>query len=158
MTRILELKHLCATSGALFGLLGTTLVIPTAPASAMGAWVEGEEVDNCANDDGAFDEASFVIATKPEAGARVESGFAVEGCSRTFESNVQWKLIGHDGSVLANGNTQGGGVDGPGAFSFTVPYTVDGRQVGHLEVFEEDVSDGEGFPPGHTVLPLVLKP
>jgi len=158
MTRILELKHLCAASGAVLGLLGTTLVIPAAPATAMGAWVEGEEADNCANDDGAFDEASFVIATKPEAGARVESGFAVEGCSRTFESNVQWKLIGRDGSVLANGDTQGGGVDGPGAFSFTVPYTVDGRQVGYLEVFEEDVSDGEGFPPGHTVLPLVLKP
>jgi hypothetical protein len=158
MTRILELKHLCAASGALFGLLGTTLVMHAAPASAMGAWVEGEEADNCANDDGAFNEASFVIATKPEAGARVESGFAVEGCSRTFESNVQWKLIGRDGSVLANGNTQGGGVDGPGAFSFTVPYAVDRRQVGHLEVFEEDVSDGEGFPPGHTILALVLKP
>jgi hypothetical protein len=31
-------------------------------------------------------------------------------------------------------------------------------QVGHLEVFEEDASDGEGFPPGRTILPLVLKP
>jgi hypothetical protein len=35
---------------------------------------------------------------------------------------------------------------------------VDARQIGHLEVFEEDVSGGEGFPPGHTVLPLVLRP
>jgi hypothetical protein len=33
-----------------------------------------------------------------------------------------------------------------------------GPKVGHLEVFEEDVSDGEGNPPGRTVLPLVLKP
>jgi len=155
---MLELKHLCAASGAIFGLLGTALVVPAAPASAMGSWVEGEEADNCGNDDGAFDEASFVIATKPKAGARVESSFAVEGCSRTFENDVQWRLIGRDGSVLASGNTQGGGVDGPGAFSFSVPYTVDGRQVGHLEVFEEDVSDDEGFPPGHTILPLVLKP
>ena len=32
------------------------------------------------------------------------------------------------------------------------------RQVGSLEVFEEDQSDGEGFPPGRTVLPLVLVP
>jgi hypothetical protein len=158
MTRILELKHACTAAGAVLGLMGSALVIPATPASAMGSWVQGEEADNCANDDGAFDEASFVVATEPAAGARVESGFAVKGCSRTFEGDVQWKLLGRDGSVLASGNTQGGGVDGPGAFSFTVPYTVAGRQVGHLEVFEEDVSGGEGFPPGHTILPLVLRP
>jgi hypothetical protein len=158
ITHILRHKHVCAAAGAIFGLMGPALIMPATPASAMGSWIEGEEADNCANDHGAFDDASFVIATEPEAGERVESGFAVEGCSRTFESNVQWKLIGRDGSVLASGNTQGGGVDGPGAFSFTVPYTVGARQIGHLEVFEEDVSDGEGFPPGHTILPLVLKP
>src|SRR5680860_637926 len=90
--------------------------------------------------------------------ARVESGFGVEGCSRSFESNVQWKLIARDGAVLASGNTQGGGVDGPAAFSFTIPYAVDAQQIGHLEVSAEDPSDGEGFPPGRTVLPLVLKP
>jgi hypothetical protein len=115
----------------------------------MGSWVQGEEADNCGNDDGAFNEASFVIATEPAAGERVESGFEAKGCSRTFESDVQWKLIGRDGLVLASGNTNGGGVDGPGAFSFTVPYTVDARQIAHLEVFEEDVSDGEGFPGAH---------
>lgn len=118
----------------------------------------GQAADACVNDDGAFNEGAFVIATEPDAGERVESGFTVEGCSRTFESNVNWKLVGKDGSELASGNTQGGGVDGPGDFSFTVPYQVDAQQIGHLEVFEEDVSDGEGFPPGRTVLPLVLKP
>lgn len=118
----------------------------------------GQAADACANDDGAFNEAAFVITTEPDAGERVESGFAVKGCSRTFESNVNWKLVGKDGSELASGNTQGGGVDGPGDFSFTVPYDVDTRQIGHLEVFEEDASDGEGFPPGRTVLPLVLNP
>ncbi|ODR93423.1 hypothetical protein AUC69_04270 [Methyloceanibacter superfactus] len=125
---------------------------------AWGGWVEGEETDACDNGDGAFDEAAFVIATEPLAGQRVQSGFTVKGCSRSFEGSVQWKLIARDGAQLASGNTQGGGVDGPGAFSFTVPYSVDARQIGHLEVFEEDVSDGEGFPPGRTVVPLVLKP
>ena len=154
------MKHpmLCGAAGAVFALSTLALVMPTQPASAMGSWFGGEETDNCANDDGAFDEAAFVITTAPQAGERVESGFTVAGCSRTFESSVQWKLIARDGSVIASGNTQGGGVDGPGAYSFTVPYSVDARQVGHLEVFEEDVSDGEGFPPGRTVLPLVLKP
>jgi hypothetical protein len=155
MTRNQTPMILCGATALAIASLAS---VEATPARAMGSWVQGEEADNCANDDGAFDEASFVVATKPEAGARVESGFAVKGCSRTFEGDVQWKLLGRDGSVLASGNTQGGGVDGPGAFSFTVPYTVAGRQVGHLEVFEEDVSGGEGFPPGHTILPLVLRP
>ena len=131
---------------------------PPPPASAMGSWFAGEETDNCANDDGAYDDAAFVVTTSPQAGARVQSGLVVRGCSRSFESSVEWKLISRDGSVLASGSTHGGGVDGPGAFSFTVAYSVDARQIGHLEVYEEDVSDGEGFPRGRTVLPLVLKP
>ena len=144
--------------GAMFGVVGASLVAQPTAAIAMGNWVEGEETHNCDNDDGAFNEGAFVVATEPEAGERVTTGFEVKGCSRTFESNLQWKLLGRDGSVLASGNTQGGGVDGPGSFSFTVPYDVDTMQIGHLEVFEEDVSDGEGNPPGRTVLPLVLKP
>ena len=156
MTQTLTHKMLGGAAGAVFAL--SALALMTQPARAMGSWVDGEETDNCANDDGAFDEAAFVVTTAPQAGARVESGFAVAGCSRSFEGSVAWKLLGRDGSVIASGNTQGGGVDGPGAFSFTVPYSVNARQVGHLEVFEEDVSDGEGFPPGRNVLPLVLKP
>ena len=114
--------------------------------------------DACAIADGALDDAAFVIATAPAAGARVSSGFAVEGCSRTFESTVVWRLLARDGSVLAQGTTQGGGVDGRGPFAFAVPYVVAARQIGHLGVFEEDASDGEGFPPGRTVVPLVLQP
>ena len=148
----------CAAAGVVLGLLGLVAIMQPSPVQAMGGWVQGEETDACDNDDGAFNEASFVIATAPEAGERVESGFAVSGCSRSFESSVQWRLIARDGSVLASGNAQGGGVDGPGAFSFTVPYSVDAKQIGHLEVFDEDVSDGEGFPPGRTVVPLVLNP
>ena len=45
-----------------------------------------------------------------------------------------------------------------GAVRVRVPFTVGERQVGQLEVFEEDASGGEGFPPGRTVLPLVLMP
>lgn len=157
-THALTRNGLSNAAGAIAVLGALALAMDSIPAHAMGGWVAGEEADNCANDDGAFDEAAFVIATEPEAGERVESGFAVKGCSRTFESNVNWKLIARDGAQLASGNTQGGGVDGPGEFSFTVPYSVDARQIGHLEVFEEDVSDGEGFPPGRTVVPLVLMP
>ena len=102
--------------------------------------------------------SAFVIATAPAPGTRVQSGFKVGGCSRTFEGSVIWRLLGRDGGVLARGFTTGGAVDGPGAFTFTVEYTVSEPEVGHLEVTEEDVSDGEGFPPGRTVLPLILMP
>lgn len=138
--------------------MGASVVLTVSPAMAMGSLSGGDETDNCTNEDGAFNEAAFVIATAPKPGERVESGFDVTGCSRSFESNVQWKLIGRDGSILASGNTSGGGVDGPGPFSFTIPYNVTVQQIGHLEVFDEDASDGEGFPPGRTVVPLVLKP
>lgn len=82
----------------------------------------------------------------------------MSGCSRTFESTVVWKLKARDGAELASGHATGGGVDGPGPFSFTVAYTVAERQIGHLEVYEEDASDGEGNPPGRNVIPLVLAP
>ena len=115
-------------------------------------------VDACTIADGALDDAAFVIATTPTAGQRVAAPFTVGGCSRTFESTVVWRLLARDGSVLADGFTTGGGVDGPDSFSFAVSYAVDERQIGHLEVFEEDISDGEGFPPGRTIVPLVLQP
>jgi hypothetical protein len=108
--------------------------------------------------DSTVSEAAFVIATAPPAGATVRPGFAVSGCSRTFESNVNWRLLGRDGGVLGEGFATGGGVDGPAPVAFTVDFSVDAPQIGHLEVFEVDASDGEGFPPGRTVLPLVLTP
>ena len=112
----------------------------------------------CSNSDGALSNASFVIVETPRSGQRVSSGFAVSGCSRTFESNVNWVLKDRKGAVIASGHTSGGGVDGPGNFSTVVGYSVASRQIGHLEVFEEDASDGEGFPPGRNVIPLVLQP
>jgi predicted small secreted protein len=122
------------------------------------ATMPGAGPDGCDLSDGALADSAFVIATAPAAGARVSSGFGVSGCSRTFESTIVWRLHARDGTLLAQGNATGGGVDGPGPFAFAVPFSVAERQLGQLEVFEEDASDGEGFPPGRTVLPLVLLP
>jgi hypothetical protein len=145
--------------GVFRAVLGLVACVAFATAAmAMGSLPGGSTADNCDNADGALGDAAFVIATKPNAGDRVESGFEVTGCSRTFESTVNWRLIGRDGTELAKGHTQGGGVDGPAAFSFTVTFTAPEQQIGHLEVFAEDASDGEGFPPGRTVLPLIIKP
>ena len=106
--------------------------------------------------DDSLPEAALVVVTSPASGEEVASGFAVTGCSRTFESNVQWRLLARDGEVLASGHAMGGGVDGPAPFAFTVDYQASERQLAHLEVFEEDVSGGEGFPPPRAVVPLVI--
>lgn len=104
------------------------------------------------------DIGSFVFVSTPSSGARVYSGFTVEGCSRTFESTVNWQLFDREGNELASGFTTGGGVDGPGRFSFTVTYdgALTDEEVGRLEVFEVDASDGAGFPPPKDLVPLLL--
>ena len=114
--------------------------------------------DVCSNADGALTDAAFVFVTSPRSGERVSTGFTVSGCSRTFESTVNWKLKARDGSELAAGHAQGGGVDGAGSFSFAVNFTVKERQIGQLEVYEEDASDGEGPPKARNAIPLVLEP
>ena len=101
-------------------------------------------------------DASMVIVRSPNSGNVVTNGFAVSGCSRTFESNVNWQLLDRTGKTIAEGFAMGGGVDGPGEFSFTVIYESAERQFGHLKVFEADVSEGIGFPPPRDIVPVVL--
>jgi immunoglobulin-like protein involved in spore germination len=110
----------------------------------------------CANGDGALDKTAFVFVEAPRSGERVLNGFRVMGCSSTFEANVNWRLRGRDGHVLTSGFTEGGSLE-PGSFEFTVSYPIGARQVGHLEVYEPQVTT-EGFPPVKNVLPLVLEP
>lgn len=106
--------------------------------------------------DDSLPDAAMVIVTSPVAGEEVKSGFEVSGCSRTHESNVVWRLLDRAGDELASGFTSGGGFDGPAPFSFTVEYASSERQLAYLEVFEEDVSDGQGHPPPRVIVPLVI--
>ena len=69
-----------------------------------------------------------------------------------------WELHARDGRILAAGHTSGGGVSGASDFSFTAAFSISKPEVGHLIVFERDESNGEGFPTGRTVTPLVLLP
>ncbi|MDE2696377.1 MAG: Gmad2 immunoglobulin-like domain-containing protein [Chloroflexota bacterium] len=106
--------------------------------------------------DDSLPDAAMVIVASPAAGEEVASGFEVSGCSRTHESNVVWRLLDRAGEVLATGFTRGGGFDGPAPFSLTVEYDAAERQLAYLEVFEEDVSEGEGYPPPRVIVPLVI--
>lgn len=102
--------------------------------------------------------SAFVVVASPTGGAAVRSPIAVSGCSKTFESNVVWRLHARDGRTLDSGHTSGGGVAGAADFSFSAAFALDEPELGHLEVFGPDVSEGEGFPGGRTVIPLVLLP
>lgn len=103
-------------------------------------------------------DAAFTFVTNLQSGDTLENGASVEGCSRTFESNVPWHLEDREGNVIAESFTMGGGVDGPAPFEFTVEYEVAEPQVGHLFVGGEDPSGGEGFPPVLNQIPVVLLP
>ena len=134
------------------------LLLVVGIAAGCGGRPDAPGASPCTPPDSALEGAAFVIATTPRAGEAVTSGFAVRGCSRTFESNVQWQLTDRKGRVLARGFTSGGGVEGGKPFAFVVDFQVSERQLGYLEVSAPRVSETEGFPPGRTVLPLVLVP
>lgn len=100
----------------------------------------------------------IIDVQQPTAFDLVGPDLMVAGQSLTFEGNVQWSLSeGHDemsGFITASG----GGV---GQFQFTI------EEIGEaafklprlfLTVFEEDVSDGEGFPPPTVVVPVIYGP
>ena len=96
----------------------------------------------------------FVMVTTPAAGARVKSGFAVTGCSRTFESTVSWTLTVRGGRELAKGTAKGGGVDAAGPMSFTVAAKVDKPTLAYLEVIEPSASGKGGT--ARVIVPVVL--
>lgn len=98
----------------------------------------------------------FVMVTAPAAGAKVKSGFAVTGCSRTFESTVLWMLTVRGGKELAKGTAKGGGVDGAGPLSFTVAAKVDKPTLAYLEVIEPSASGKGGT--ARVIVPVLLTP
>jgi len=141
----------------IFIVLGLTALITACTGPYVHPSKPDKKADVCDNTDGALTDEGFVIVQSPKSGDRVKSGFTVKGCSRSFESNVPWQLTDANGNILAGGSTLGGGVDGYGNFSFTVPYTVANTQFGVLTVMEDDPSDGEGRPPKDNQIPLILK-
>jgi hypothetical protein len=132
--------------------------IPTTFLLASIACSDSAPHDPCNPIDPVLARSSFVAVIEPTAGVRASSPLQVRGCSRTFESNVVWQLRSHDGSILASGHTSGGGAEGVAAYSFSATFAVSAPELGHLDVFEPDESDGEGFPGGRSTIPIVLLP
>ena len=129
---------------------------PTESATATPTEVVAE--DGCSNLAPEGEESSLVFAVSPQPGTVIASGDTVIGCSRTFESHVDWSLLDRDGNELVRDFTMGGGSDGHAPFEFTVSYTVAEVQMGTLIILAPDPSDGEGFPPSEHRIPVVLVP
>lgn len=129
-------------------------------ALGAGGWhSEARAISICDGAEGlTLPDRPFVVVTSPLSGALVSSGFIVEGCSRTFEATINWVLYDRADTKLADGFATGGGVDGPTPFSFEVTYSIGAADFGRLEVFEPDVSGGEGFRPPRGIVRLGLMP
>ena len=132
-------------------------MLALAAVGAAAACGDDPQTDACAADAAVLD-VPHVIPTAPAIGAEVGESFTVRGCSRTFESNVNWRLTDPAGAVLARGFSMGGGVDGSAPFEFTVTAAVTEPTLAQLRLFEADVSEGEGNPPPQAVIPLLISP
>jgi hypothetical protein len=93
----------------------------------------------------------------PRPGADVARTFSVSGVSRTFESNVTWRLRDSSNRVVANGFTTSAGGSGPqwGTFqiSVTAPAAVSGNVT--LEVLWGSPRDGSDM--GLVAIPLQIR-
>lgn len=81
--------------------------------------------------------------TSPAWWQYVTSSVEIEGWSRAFEATFLYTLTDDDGLPLAEGFVTAGSA-GPdfGEFSFSVPFTVDRRQLGSLILYAESAMDG----------------
>jgi hypothetical protein len=146
------------------GLIG--LIVGLVIAGGIGIGLEaGDDDDDDEHDGGAafvcgdIDTStlgSIVVVTSPAAGETVGDSFTLEGCAAAFEATVNYRVTDHGGAVLAEGFAT---ADQPdigisGEFSTTVDLgaTEPGRLS--LDVFEPDVSEGEGGVPPRHLLPI----
>src|SRR5205807_9452044 len=81
----------------------------------------------------------------------------VSGTADVFEGTVSIRVIAGEGTVLADTTTQTScGTGCRGTWSADVPYTLDTRETGVIEVFEASAKDGT--PTNVVRIPVILEP
>lgn len=100
--------------------------------------------------------ANAIEQFSPVAAGVYHSPVEVIGYSQTFEGNVNLRLTGADGTVLAERNTLGGSVDGFRFFHAYLRFTVSEEISATLEVFETSAKDGSEI--NKVTTPLILLP
>lgn len=100
---------------------------------------------------------ALIVVNAPSAAESVGETFTLSGCAATFEQNVQYRVTDREGDVLAAGFTTANAPDIGVTGEFSTEVSLDAPSPGiiTLEVFEDDVSDGEGGVPPRHVIPLV---
>jgi hypothetical protein len=85
-----------------------------------------------------------IIVDAPADGATVSSPVTITGQARTFEANVQLRILDEDGTAITETfTTAAEAAPELSPFSADVAFTVDVTQPGCIEVFESSAEDGE---------------
>lgn len=103
--------------------------------------------------------SSRVVNYFPAKGARVQSGFLLEGDAQVFEAVATFQLLGANGNVLAEGPAMTT-VAAPefGRYSLQVNFNVSREQPGILRVFERSARDGSIVEDTLVSIPVTLVP
>jgi hypothetical protein len=100
------------------------------------------------------DPAAAIEVFSPVEGGIYNSPIEVIGYSRTFEANVNMRLLNSQGTPIAERYAMGGSVDGYDFFQTHLRFFVSEVQTGTLQIFEEDMENGGA---AYTVsIPLTL--
>lgn len=102
------------------------------------------------------DPATNIELFAPVANTIYRSPIDVTGLSRTFEGNVNIRLLDANGEVLAERNAIGGSVDGFDFFHTYLRFSITEEQPATLEVFEIDAGDGSRR--DEVSIPITLQP
>lgn len=87
--------------------------------------------------------APFIVVGSPKPGQEISGPVAVEGFANVFEATVNIKILDEKGNVLTETFTTATcGTGCWGDFSEAVPFEVDERQEGRVEVFTYSAEDG----------------
>jgi hypothetical protein len=87
----------------------------------------------------------------------VTSPLRISGTADVFEAVVSYRILDEHGAVIAEGTTMatcGSGCRGD--YSVRVPFTVDHRQTGTVQVFEVSAKDGSDV--NVVEVPVILVP
>lgn len=121
----------------------TVTAEPTQPGGEQTADGQGSDGAEGVCQQSGLAEQGFIFVTTPRPGEPVASPFTVEGCSNTFEANVQWRLVTRDGATISEGNTTATcGTGCVGDFSFEVAFPDGQSGIAFLEAFETSPQDG----------------
>lgn len=100
--------------------------------------------------------AGEIEVFSPVAETLYHSPIEIIGYSRTFEGNVNIRLLNADGEVIAERNAIGGSVDGFDFFHTYVRFFTRQQEPATLEVFEVDAATGEEI--NLVAIPITLLP